>query len=1090
MVEKAASRQAPPENRRRKISIGPIDFEQRREHIRLAYTKSIRASQVLEAKQVAAEIKRREAEAAAKALLESQEKGEGEIESQVIEQSQSTETDGQENVSGCRVGSDSDSATSFETSKPPVSTDEGHDNMDSPTLGIPGSFPVGSPAMAEEEPKSAVSNTSVITDFDNEEQTEPPQAKHESLQKEHQIPRLPSPIEESEAEKATYRLPACFDEEPPEEQMKIPISLDAPSSVRISSRNRGGEPLEVPEEPVIPGAFRDEYEDEASVVHTEAAPQPEPEVKKVEEEQKIEVEEPPESLAEKQPGMEQNVDEEYEPRPYKFQSSGYGTTVTIVSRESTFPPNIIDNGEANDRASAYIIAEEDQNDYQIGLDSVDARTLRHVSRCEEQKAIDETQPEDALNCVEQFYVGSHFRDSVSLSRDSTLDSREVEQSMRSSVSHAEQSSFTSTESQQGPETKRNLNVLSLLTPASRVSHHSAWTDFSVDSVDSIGGKSSRDEVPPMPPLERKSTAGSDSVQIWMSHDDGVQPRSSSDVQSGESLPRHQLPELDTGGGLSLPYLVQQDKTPKVPEHAPPAIPEPAHPEFEASQHSANGFYDLSRPASLHSSTRDDRSSFTMGPSSPRESRDFYRILSERPSLDETSFDSADGNYTPASGADMSSVDISRPEDGSAWVGDGSKVPDVDDQAEGRQALSGKEKGRLLQRQMVIRELVDTEAVFIRDMNIVEEIYKGTAEACPKLDVKTIKLIFRNTDEIIAFHTGFISELRDAVSTVYNPKGRRSPLESTDAGPSTPASTTTSASLELDDGKDRQTSLGPSFIRNVEKMKVAHEVFLKNSDQAAKRLQDIQEDSTIKVWLHECNEVAKDLTQAWDLDSLLIKPMQRLTKYPNLIAQLLQYTPANHPDREPLMRARITLEEAILDINKTKKNFELVGQIVGRKRKESEVRAGLARVLGKRVDKLQASNRPPEDTEYAKLHERFGDDYLRLQVVLRDVEFYTRQVSAYVHEFLQYLSSMELVMRLQPSPYPELESKWVRFNVSMRDIEKVALEQHVSLIHAFSIWCPPSYASLSNTLHSSPRSGSTLLSPSSLLSSHTVTRRSP
>ena len=86
-----------------------------------------------------------------------------------------------------------------------------------------------------------------------------------------------------------------------------------------------------------------------------------------------------------------------------------------------------------------------------------------------------------------------------------------------------------------------------------------------------------------------------------------------------------------------------------------------------------------------------------------------------------------------------------------------------------------------------------------------------------------------------------------------------------------------------------------------------------------------------------------------------------------------------------------------------------------------------------------------DTEYGKLRERFNDDYLRLQVVLRDVEFYTRQVTAYVHEFLQYLSSIELVMRLQASPYPEVESKWVQFNVSMRDIEKVALEEHVSLV---------------------------------------------
>ena len=79
-----------------------------------------------------------------------------------------------------------------------------------------------------------------------------------------------------------------------------------------------------------------------------------------------------------------------------------------------------------------------------------------------------------------------------------------------------------------------------------------------------------------------------------------------------------------------------------------------------------------------------------------------------------------------------------------------------------------------------------------------------------------------------------------------------------------------------------------------------------------------------------------------------------------------------------------------------------------------------------------------------MHEKFGDDYLRLQVVLRDVEFYTRQANTYVNDFLRFLSCMELVMRVSPSPYPELESKWARFNMSMRDMGTVALEDHVSL----------------------------------------------
>ncbi|KLU82923.1 hypothetical protein MAPG_01990 [Magnaporthiopsis poae ATCC 64411] len=75
------------------------------------------------------------------------------------------------------------------------------------------------------------------------------------------------------------------------------------------------------------------------------------------------------------------------------------------------------------------------------------------------------------------------------------------------------------------------------------------------------------------------------------------------------------------------------------------------------------------------------------------------------------------------------------------------------------------------------------------------------------------------------------------------------------------------------------------------------------------------------------------------------------------------------------------------------------------RKGLDVRAGFARAFGKR------------------------DDYLRLQAMLRNVEFYIRQVSEYVHQFLQLLSAMNLMVGLQPSPYPEIESKWARFCIS-------------------------------------------------------------
>ncbi|KAH7018892.1 hypothetical protein EDB80DRAFT_562584, partial [Ilyonectria destructans] len=360
------------------------------------------------------------------------------------------------------------------------------------------------------------------------------------------------------------------------------------------------------------------------------------------------------------------------------------------------------------------------------------------------------------------------------------------------------------------------------------------------------------------------------------------------------------------------------------------------------------------------------------------------------------------------------------------------------------ADSYKEPHRLVQRRNVIKDLIDAEAVFVRDMNIVVEIYKGTAETCPMLDDETVKLIFRNIDEIVEFHTSFLSQLKEAVASVYVPDRGRTPLRSEDSR--IMSESRQSRSVDPGDANDRATSLGSAFQANIETMKLIHEGFLRNSDQAAKRLVYLQQDGTVKTWLNECNEVTRDLTAAWDLGSLLIKPMQRIIKYPEFIITLLQHTPQDHPDRDTLVTAKDALKAAIIEIGKTKKNFELVSQIANRWRPDSDAKVGFTRAFGKRVNNLQTSNsQVPEDAEYARLNEKFQDDYLRLQVVVRDVEFYTRQVSAYVHEFLQYISSIELVMRYQPGSYPELEAKWVQFNISVRDLEKVSLEVHLAQV---------------------------------------------
>ncbi|KAK1987935.1 RhoGEF domain-containing protein [Colletotrichum cereale] len=1016
-VPKQSSKPEESTTRRRKISIGPIDFEQRREHIRLAYTKSIRDSQVRDARQAAARRKRDQGATATGDKEDIPPVPQIKSASPSVDRSETLEKPPEASPSEPESSAEPTSPAqppqplTISTAVPPIVSlsPPQAQASDSPTLGIPGSFPeLSPPDDGEHIPHSATSATSETTEFDNEPQELPPvqlelwqaptglgltipqpDGNHEQVEIE-EVRRTPTPEKiDIEAQPSPMREETStetLDEQSTPQKAEVEETQQAPTPEKAE--------YQYPFEDESAGDVLVSIKVSLDAISLQQSPEPTP--------TRSEFENPsvPGAFAGSRP-----ISEEYEPVP--FSSPSYETTVKIIRRESEY------DSPRQETIPFPRMESYDDFDDQSQLGDMDG------SVCDASYFHHHTEKDvgavsrDILEKPDDFYNDRH-KDNDSSQRASTCESSDAQDDPHK----------MSLESQQTPDTSHSLMVPSMHAELNRSSQQSAWTDFSVDSNEPFDHRipTLDDDLRlPKPPYASDLTYGSGSSRDSSARQSEHYSPDFSLLDSGAAqLPSratiHQLPELDTGEGFSIPYL--EGKQPVVkpgpvprPDHEPPPVPAAKSRSLHEGRRTAVSSY---YAETLHGST--------IAGSSRRESEEMSRPVSTTQSIDHMSIETREYSLSGQTPVD-SIATPGREQDGP----------------------TGKERHRLVQRRNVIRELVDTEMVFVRDMNIVEEIYKGTAEACPRLDDKTIKLVFRNTDEIISFHTIFCAQLKEAVCTVYVPHGRRSPLpkEESIASDHTGNSLANPVAPELGDDKDRATLIGPLFKRNIEQMRVVHEGFLRNSDHAAKRLIQIQQDPTVKVWLNECNEVAKDLTAAWDLDSLLIKPMQRITKYPNLIHEILRHTPEDHPDRAELISAKETLELAIVEINKTKKNFELVGQIVGRKRKESDVKAGFARAFGKRVDKLQAaSSKIPEDAVYAKLHEKFGDDYLRLQVVLRDVEFYTRQVSAYVHEFLQYLSAMELVMRLQPGSYPELESKWVQFNVSMRDIEKIALEDHL------------------------------------------------
>ncbi|KAK7923361.1 RhoGEF domain-containing protein [Apiospora marii] len=1038
---RATSRQANEPPRRRKLSIGPIDFASRREQIKLSYTKSIRETEAKAAarREAAAERERKkkeaeakaraeaeaeaEARAAAEAEAEAREEAEAEAKAHAQAQAQAqaeaeaaAEAEHAAQVEAARAAEEAEVAAAIAAVKKQQDR-EREQQQEQVALALALREVVQRhQEELDEEPEddgpSTVADTAagqpalvITTSFEDAKRAQA--VKQVGLTRDSPTLGIPgsfpmgSPQFQDETPQSAVSNTTEFDgeqqTEPPLRQ--TPLSPEPPavdnlgiSAPQIASR----------ESLSYRSPFEDlPFDDDSASFHISLDPAS------------------PEKAAEPTPtrsdfSTEPDIpgswgdDDEYVPQP--FTAPSYETRVTIIGRDSEFQtrpkettpapvaPEKPNHTNQQAKAGPSDYASPVQQSPPIGEYDTTATPLSAGSGNQE----------SGLTKLEEFYVGPNVADSAAQLRGSTSGASVRSHNRTWSMEEPVAEPRSSLETRRTLETRPSLTVPRNTASANRASQNTVWTDYSIESRGDY----------PSPSYQFPNR---DSVSETESQSHGAHYRG----PIYDDQP--QLPELDTGDGFLVDYITRKESVaspvPVLPDHSPPPPPEDVtFPDIMSSAPQSDYFNNDTRPSSYVQVARDDQSSFSM---SRPQSENFDQPASTPRSVDQGSFETTEGRLRLDSQTTLA---------------------ESIEQSEGTAGLSPKEKKRLFTRLETIKELVDTEAFFIRDMNIVEEIYKGTAEACPRLDDQTIKLIFRNTDQIIAFHSTFLAELKEGVSSVYVPKSHRAKDISLLSDGSTPTGAgSTKASSHLSDAKDRETSLGPIFSRNMEKMKLAHESFLKNSDHAAKRLIQIQEDPTVKVWLNECNEVARDLTKAWNLDSLLIKPMQRITKYPNLLIQLLHETPPDHPDRPALEAAKASLEDAIEEINKTKKNFELVGQIVGRKRKESDVRAGFAKAFGKRVDKLQATNRPPEDPDYLKLHEKFGDDYLRLQVVLRDVEFYTRQTATYVHEFLQYLSSMELVMRLQPSPHPEIESKWVRFNVSMRDIEKVALEQHLSQV---------------------------------------------
>ncbi|ERF68097.1 hypothetical protein EPUS_06908 [Endocarpon pusillum Z07020] len=564
-------------------------------------------------------------------------------------------------------------------------------------------------------------------------------------------------------------------------------------------------------------------------------------------------------------------------------------------------------------------------------------------------------------------------------------------------------------------------------------------------------------APPLPPKDSKASSARDGA---------LTPKAEHNSElSSVGLNIHIRSPTKTAVSPTPPPL-------RPPSHSPPPVPYLSRSidESSAAFGQSPSIYD----DTPHSSNFPHKSLSPQHPPVPRRITSLSRMASPYnfpeglPSSSKDSMIATSGSY-PSERPSLERPNLERPS---------LEEPTLD--LASQRASPSPEQKRVIRRKHVIKELVDTEASFGRDMSVVDDIYKGTSSSCLDLSAEDVKILFGNSAQIVKFSIDFLDSLKQAAKSVYiMPKSQRfqSQRASRAASASTLATTTSDdqAGTETDQPtefeKDHRTHIGEAFKKNLGAMEKVYTVYLKNHDAANRKLQSLQQSATVEIWLKECRQYAADLTNAWDLDSLLVKPVQRLLKYPLLIGQLLESTPDDHPDREAIKDALRELTEISVRINEMKKHSELVEQGLKRNRKESDVRGGISKVINRQTEKLKQNvgvSKVVEDREYAQVRDRYAENLAHLIVVREDVRTYMGVASRTTQRFNELALAVDGWIDVGHTNYPEKESRWRQFGMIVRELVTVAIPEHIGAIQKVVVDPMTAAAKMLETLSKDPK----------------------
>lgn len=200
----------------------------------------------------------------------------------------------------------------------------------------------------------------------------------------------------------------------------------------------------------------------------------------------------------------------------------------------------------------------------------------------------------------------------------------------------------------------------------------------------------------------------------------------------------------------------------------------------------------------------------------------------------------------------------------------------------------------------------------------------------------------------------------------------------------------------------------------------YKTYITRHPTALAHLSSLPSTPALTTYLARSRELAASLTHAWDLPSLLIKPVQRLLKYSLLLTAIIAETPDSHPDKQNLQKAREMMEEVARSVNEDRRRWEVVKEVLNTKPGETKGMKGLNVSVGRMKTLMSGKDKgdSKEADEVAKMEQTLKRTDELINQLAKDAVEWALTVKQTIRALRQWSLSFALVIGLTPDQKSE------------------------------------------------------------------------